>query len=220
MRQRSIIRLLGLLLAGVLAACSVQGEGAETTSGPDTTAPSTESTTSTTSTTELDTPADTTEPTTTTTESSTTTPRNGGSGTGTIGDPWPIGSTQTVGDWQVTLVDVDMDATDDLMAGSPDPVPPSFDRYVRITTDLQFTGSDTSFPGADVLVAIETSSEYHADYSCTLTTERDKFDAPDLAPGEQTTIDWCLDIPASIEHPALIVMEDLITGEASYWAVP
>ena len=75
------------------------------------------------------------------------------SGHGTRTNPLPIGSTFGQGDWEVTLNDVNLDATDEVMAENMfNEEPAEADVYILVNVTLEYLGNDSE--GADPYVDV------------------------------------------------------------------
>jgi hypothetical protein len=178
---------------------TVEETDVETTDPPATTAAS--------NTTAATTPATTGAPATsaaatTTVAPATTAPGGGGpSGAGTRTDPFSWGTPAAIGtEWQVAVLDVDLDATDTVTGGgSTNNAPPAGSKYVVIRVNATYTGAATGSPYFDLSVGVvdATETEYD-DTGCTAVLEDDMVSAPNLGPGESAEGTFCMIVPDAV----------------------
>jgi hypothetical protein len=143
----------------------------------------------------------TTAATTTTGAATTTAPNGEPGGSGTLDDPLSWGTTAPVGaDWQIAVLDVDLDADDDVAAANPSNSPaPAGSKYAVVRVEATYTGGSSGSPyfNLDVGVVDATGAE-HADTGCTAVLEDDMVSAPSLAPGESAEGTFCIIVPTTV----------------------
>jgi hypothetical protein len=154
----------------------------------------------------------------------TTAPGGGGepSGAGTRTDPFSWGTPAAISpDWQVAILDVDLDATDAVTGGgSTNDPPPAGSKYVVVRVNATYTGATTGSPYFDLSIGIidATETEY-ADTGCTAVLEDDMVSAPSLAPGESAEGTFCMIVPdaVGVGSAALARQLGLDAATTVYW---
>jgi hypothetical protein len=134
----------------------------------------------------------------------------------------PIGTTRTVGDYEVTVTGFTADATEAVMAENPFNDPPTNGQYALVTFDVTYVGEDDGDPGMDLSAVLVTSGVLHADFDCMAFAPGDAFDAPTLqAGGSASGLAFCLDHPG-LDPGSRLFFEDLQSWDADrvYWTIP
>jgi hypothetical protein len=166
----------------------------------------TAATTTDTETTVATTEAPTTTVGTTTTDTATTTPTNGEpGGNGTVDDPFSLGTTAPVGaDWQIAVLDVNLDADDEVAANPSNSPAPAGSKYVVVRVEATYTGSSSGSPYFDLEVGVaDAAGTEYADTGCTAVLEDDMVSAPSLEPGETAEGTFCTIVPTSVGDGAI-----------------
>lgn len=112
-----------------------------------------------------------------------------------------IGETQTVGDYEVTLVAFDKDATDAVMAMNDFNEPPSNGAYATAEFEVTYIGDTEGDPGFELKFVVVADSRQIAGFDGECITERPAFDMGTLENGGTADFVECYDVdPETIER--------------------
>jgi hypothetical protein len=133
------------------------------------------------------------------------------------GTPLALGETAGVGDFEITVTGVDLDADDTLADAGPNPPPDG--RYVLVTADVTNTTAEpqTLYSGVDVSY-LSASDMAFGELTCDATFDGEAASLPDIEPQQTTQVGWCLDVPVEeLQTEGLVVMEPTfdLTGDAA-----
>lgn len=211
MRRQLSATVLAVLLTG--AACSAGGGGgaAPTTTGGggdgSTTAPKT------------------TEPTRTTVTrpSLTTTTVAPKKGPGSRAEPLPVGESANVGDWDVTITKILPDANAIVTAKDEYSQPPTKGRYMIVTADIAYAGSDEGTPRFDLDFVLSGSDAVQYASSSCYARVGERGDST-LEPGGKVSVTLCIDTtPEAVKGASLFVEDRTKYGQdrvRAYWEMP
>ena len=132
----------------------------------------------------------------------------------------PIGETQTLEEWEITVTEADVYADGELLAhNSFTPEPDG--RYVLVEMTLTYLGSGDSSAGAGLDFYIEGGDGRHYTYSqCGAVVPDDLMSAPRLSTGAETSASVCFDVPvAAIENANFYAAWVTATGPRAYWSL-
>lgn len=137
------------------------------------------------------------------------------------GDVLAIGEVATLGDYEVAVTAVDLDASAAIAAAnmfneSADGV------YVLATVAVTYVGAAEGTPWLDLSTTFVGSDARNYDTSsCQAVTPNPSHEVPDLTNGGQATFDVCFDVAAeALAAPQVYVEESFAFDEArTYWSV-
>lgn len=125
------------------------------------------------------------------------------------GEPAEIGETQTVGDYEVTLVSFEADATDAVMAMNEFNEQPTNGAYATAEFEMTYVGDTEGDPGFDLSYVVVADARQVTDSDGTCTTDRLAYEIGTLETGGSGSFVECYDVdPATIER---IFVEELIS---------
>ncbi len=200
-------RLILVLVALVLAACTAE-EGSDTTTVED---PATTTTTSNRTTTTPTPPPPPEDPTTTTAPApSTTAPPPADSGTRE--QPIQFGEPAAVGDFTIHVVDWEPDATQTVLEHNQfnDP-PPAGSVYSIVTIELTYTGDETGEPWLDLSWSAVGDSNVAVDAGDCFTYPNSLFDVNEIFPGGTAQGAICFTVPEADTGSLLLILEDFLS---------
>jgi hypothetical protein len=118
----------------------------------------------------------------------------------------PLGVPAQVGDYQVTVDSVELDANAAVAAANEFNEPPT-GQYMLIQLTATYLGADEGQPGWDLTAIFHGSdARQYADGECLAVLPDDAMDAPTLNTGGKDTFQFCMDVPpAAIEGGQLSI---------------
>ncbi|TVR28482.1 MAG: hypothetical protein EA389_00390 [Ilumatobacter sp.] len=138
-------------------------------------------------------------------------PADDTAGVGPPPDALSLGTAAPVGErYVVTVVDIDLDATDLILAHEPSNEPPDLgDSFVMITLDVVFEGEGEGEPYFDLLVgAVDDGSLQFNDTDCLALVPDDMFGLPPLVSGEGVVGTFCLIVPSDVTDSLVFFVEE------------
>src|SRR5690606_25854374 len=125
-----------------------------------------------------------------------------------------LGGTATVGDYTVSVTQVELDASDAVKEANEFNEDPE-GQYVLASLALTYNGDEQGDPWLDLSVELAGSdSRIYDSSSCMAVTPNGAMDLPTLTSGGKGEFDICFDVPAeALEDPRIIVEETLSFGE-------
>ncbi|MGY1754667.1 DUF4190 domain-containing protein [Blastococcus sp. SYSU D01042] len=110
------------------------------------------------------------------------------------GDVVPLGTPAQVGDYEVTVDAVQLDANE-VVAGANQFNDPPTGQYVLATLTVTYGGTEEGFPGMDLTAIFHGSdSRQYSDSDCSAVTPDDSMQTPTLNPGGVDTFEFCMDV--------------------------
>jgi hypothetical protein len=107
----------------------------------------------------------------------------------------PLGVPARVGDYQVTVDAVELDANATVAAANEYNEPPT-GQYVITQLTVTYVGAEDGTPGFDLTAIFHgTDSRQYSDFDCYATLPDDAMDAPTLNSGGSDTFQFCMDVP-------------------------
>ncbi|GAA3180248.1 hypothetical protein GCM10010531_37940 [Blastococcus jejuensis] len=121
-------------------------------------------------------------------------------------DVVPLGVPVPVGDYQVTVDLVELDANASVAAANDFNEPPT-GQYVITQLTVTYVGAEEGMPGWDLTAIFHgTDNRQYSDADCSAVLPDDAMDAPTLNSGGSDTFQFCMDVPpAAIEGGQLSV---------------
>jgi hypothetical protein len=131
--------------------------------------------------------------------------------------PLALGETATVGDYEVTVVEVDRDATQAILdaQGYGDP-PEDGTVHALVRLAVTYTGDDEGSPGFELTVGMAGSDNRSYD-SCEVSPPESMFDEPDLLTGGRAEGTFCVTLPEDQAAEALVFVEDFGFDTDKVW---
>lgn len=125
-----------------------------------------------------------------------------------------LGGTATVGDYTVSVTEVELDATDTVKKAYAFNEAPE-GQYVLASLAVTYTGDDRGDPWLDLSVQLAGSdSRIYDSSSCLAVTPNSPMDLPALATGGKGEFDICFDVPAeALDDPRIFVEESFSFGD-------
>ncbi|MFB9658298.1 hypothetical protein ACFQS3_18835 [Glycomyces mayteni] len=121
--------------------------------------------------------------------------------------PLPAGSTVEVGDWTLSVSDVQLDATDAIMAENEfNEAPADGNTLAMFTVDGTYNGAETGTLWLDATVGIWADGVMSE--TCTNVVPNDIINTVDVTAGATSTGATCAEVPADAEQ-TLIYIEDI-----------
>ncbi|MDT9592647.1 DUF4190 domain-containing protein [Nocardioides zeae] len=138
------------------------------------------------------------------------------------GEVRALGTSATVGDYEVTVSAVDVEADAAIAAANQfNPAPDG--RYVLATLDVTYVGADEGTPWMDLTTTfVGSDARNYDEYSCDAVTPNAGYDQPTLTPGGRATFDVCFDVSLAALTAPQVYVEDMFSfGDESreYWNV-
>ncbi|SDO72346.1 DUF4190 domain-containing protein [Geodermatophilus sp. DSM 45219] len=108
----------------------------------------------------------------------------------------PLGTPARVGDYEVTVDSVELDANASVAAANEFNEAPA-GQYVVTQLTVTYTGTEEGMPGWDLSAVFHGSdARQYSDAECMAVLADDALDAPTLNPGGTDTFQFCMDVPA------------------------
>jgi hypothetical protein len=136
-------------------------------------------------------------------------------------NPLPVGEAGTVGEWTVSVDEINVDANQAVADANEFNEPPEQGQYVLLTMTVTYNGSDEGFPAFDLLeVMVIDGVQYSDADNLAVAPDPSQSDAPTLENGGTTTFNAVLDVPTT-EGADLFIEETLSFDDTRvYWEVP
>jgi Domain of unknown function (DUF4190) len=117
-----------------------------------------------------------------------------------------LGVPAQVGDYEVTVDAVELDANE-TVAGANDWNEPPTGQYVIAQLTVTYTGAEEGMPGFDLTAIFHgTDSRQYSDTECSAVLPDDAMDAPTLNSGGSDTFQFCMDVqPTAIQGGQLSI---------------
>ncbi len=136
--------------------------------------------------------------------------------------PLSLGASAAVGEYEVTVDAVDLDADAEIAAANQFNDSP-VGRYVLVDLTVTYAGAGEGDPWVDLTSSfVGTDARLYANSACTSVTPRPAVDVPTLLSGGTASFQWCMDVPpAAIDGGQLFVEEMFsFTNEGRvYWHI-
>ncbi|TFV65318.1 UNVERIFIED_ORG: DUF4190 domain-containing protein [Bacillus sp. AZ43] len=118
----------------------------------------------------------------------------------------PLGAPAQVGDYEVIVDAVELDANATVAAANDFNEPPA-GQYVITQLTVTYTGTDEGMPGWDLTAVFHgTDNRQYSDTECSAVLPDDAMDAPTLNPGGVDTFQFCMDVaPTAIPGGQLTI---------------
>jgi Domain of unknown function (DUF4190) len=132
-----------------------------------------------------------------------------------------LGVPAQVGDYEVTVDAVELDANE-TVAGANDWNEPPTGQYVIAQLTVTYTGAEEGMPGFDLTAIFHgTDSRQYSDTECSAVLPDDAMDAPTLNSGGSDTFQFCMDVqPTAIQGGQLSIEPTLsFTDERVFYAI-
>ncbi|TFV64548.1 DUF4190 domain-containing protein [Geodermatophilus sp. DF01-2] len=138
--------------------------------------------------------------------------------TGGASDPAevvPLGVPARIGDYQVTVDAVELDANASVAAADEFNEPPA-GQYVLTQLTATYTGTGEGAPGWDLTAVFHgTDARQYSDADCMALLADDAMDAPTLNPGGTDTFQFCMDVPPAAVQGGQLSIEPTLSFDSS-----
>ena len=131
----------------------------------------------------------------------------------------PLGADAEVGEYTVTVSNVQLDATDAILGFDEFNDPPD-GQYVLITLDVVYNGTEEGDPWIDLATKfVGSDSRQYGESTCTASLDLPAFDVPTLENGGAGQYEVCMDVPAAAIPGQRVLVEDntSFSGTAASW---
>ena len=139
---------------------------------------------------------------------------------GTRGNPAAIGDTAAIGDWDVRILDVNLDASalvaEENMFNDP---PAEGQSFVMWGVEATYTGTESGTAWIDLSWKIVGAEGNSFDSSCGVLPD-DLDDAGETFPGATVTGNVCISAETSQLSGGTILVEELFGGSRTFFAIP
>lgn len=126
----------------------------------------------------------------------------------------PLGVAAQVGDYEVTVDSVELDANATVAAANEFNEPPT-GQYVILQLTATYLGEDEGQPGWDLTAVFHGSdARQYADGECSAVLPDDAMDAPTLNTGGTDTFQFCLDVPPAAIEGGQLSIEPTMTFDS------
>lgn len=142
-------------------------------------------------------------------------------GPGSAADPLSLGQTSRVGDYDVTVVSVDFEATDEILAENEFNEPPTNDDYALVTMRATYVGDDEGTPSSDLTATLDGGDGVqYEEFECSAVTPNGT-DFTTLTNGGATSYDLCWDYRTEAADGATMFVEAFLASDEgrTYWAI-
>ncbi|WP_104161555.1 hypothetical protein [Arthrobacter sp. ZGTC212] len=127
----------------------------------------------------------------------------------------PLGTAAEVGDYTVTVSDVELDATDSILGVSEFNDPPD-GQYVLITLDVVYNGTEEGDPWIDLATRfVGSDSRQYSPSTCLAILDLPATDVPTLENGGSGQYEVCMDVPAAAIPGQRVFVEDNTSFDGS-----
>lgn len=134
----------------------------------------------------------------------------------------PLGTPARVGDYEVTVDSVELDANASVAAANDFNEAPA-GQYVVTQLTVTYTGTEEGMPGWDLSAVFHGSdARQYSDSECMAVLADDALDAPTLDPGGTDTFQFCMDVPAEAIAGGQLSVEPTVSfdsDERAFYAV-
>jgi hypothetical protein len=127
----------------------------------------------------------------------------------------PLGTPAQIGDYQVTVDAVELDANATVAAANQFNEPAANGQYVMAQLTVTYQGTDEGFPGMDLTAVLHgTDNRQYSDSECMAVLPDDALDAPTLNPGGTDTFQFCMDVPPAAVSGGQLSVEPTISWDS------
>ncbi|TYP82811.1 DUF4190 domain-containing protein [Blastococcus xanthinilyticus] len=127
----------------------------------------------------------------------------------------PLGVPAQVGDYQVRLDAVELDANATVAAANQFNEPAANGQYVMTQFSVTYTGTEEGFPGMDLTAVVHGSdNRQYSDSDCAAVLPDDAMQAPTLNPGGSDTFQFCMDVPPAALAGAQLSVEPTMSWDS------
>ena len=136
-------------------------------------------------------------------------------------DVVPLGVPAQVGDYEVTVDAVELDANETVAGANDFNVPPT-GQYVITQLSATYVGAEEGTPGFDLTAIFHgTDARQYSDTECSAVLPDDAIDAPTLNSGGSDTFQFCMDVPAAAIQGGQLSIEPTMSfdDERVYYAI-
>ncbi len=127
----------------------------------------------------------------------------------------PLGVPAQVGDYQVTVDAVELDADASVAAANDFNEPPT-GQYVLTQLTVTYTGTTEGMPGFELSAVIHgADSRQYSDSDCMAVLPDDAMDAPTLNPGGSDSFQFCMDVPPAALAGAQLSVEPTVSFDST-----
>lgn len=141
---------------------------------------------------------------------------------GSRNNPNAIGEPAVVGDYEVTVVAFNGNATEQVLAENTFNDPPDDGNvYGLVRIRATYLGAEEGMAGSDLSVGLMGDDQRrYVDHDCGAVEPESLHDEPAVAQGGVAEGNFCLDVPASQIESGMLFVEPLMTfdGERVWWA--
>jgi hypothetical protein len=132
--------------------------------------------------------------------------------------PLPLGTAATIGDYEVTVLEVDPDATAEILdAQGYGDLPEGGRVHALVRLSVTYTGDTEGSPGFDLRVGMAGSDNRSYD-SCEVSPPASMFDEPDLLTGGSAEGTFCVTLPGDQAAEGLVFVEETVSfDDAKTW---
>ena len=155
------------------------------------------------------------------TTSSSTASSSPGSATATPGTSLlPLGTAAEIGEYSVTVSNVQLNATDEVLSVNPANQPPS-GQYVLVTLNVVYNGAQEGDPWLDLSTNfVGSDNRQYDESSCIAVLESGGVAVPTLENGGKANYQVCMDVPAAALPGERVLVEETLAfngpSEASW----
>lgn len=130
-------------------------------------------------------------------------------GDGTSPDsPLPAGTEVEIGDWTVTVSDVELDATETILAENEfNEEPADGNQFAMYTVEGTYNGDEAGTLWLDLTIGVFAGGTYYSE--CSNVVPGDLIDTPEVANGGTASGNGCAEFPSAESDGAIIYIEDL-----------
>jgi hypothetical protein len=135
----------------------------------------------------------------------------------------PLGVPARIGDYQVTVDAVELNANA-IVASANDFNEPPAGQYVIAQLSVSYTGGEEGTPGWELMAVFHGSdARQYSDAECSAVLPDDPMEAPTLNPGGSDTFQFCMDVPAAAIQGGQLSIEPTMSFDSServFYALP
>lgn len=143
---------------------------------------------------------------------------------GSRDDPLSVGDTGTLSEWDVTVDEINLDATREMLDANQFNDEPTNGNYGLVTLTATYTGEEEGDAGFMLGTTLSGADRrQYADTDCLATEPNSMFDQPTVENGGTVTGQFCLDFPdAALGDGAVLFVEETFsfTDERVFWGLP
>lgn len=127
----------------------------------------------------------------------------------------PLGVPAQVGDYEVTVDAVELNA-DATVAGANDFNEPPTGQYVIAQLTVTYSGTEEGMPGWDLTSVFHgADNRQYSDSECMASLPDDAMDAPTLNPGGSDTFQFCMDVPPAAIAGGQLSIEPTVSFDSA-----